>query len=191
MRRWLTFAGVVLACAGTSTQNAGGSRSASPPADVVVVHGKVITVDGASTIAEAAAIRDGRFVAVGTSQDILRLAGPATRVMDARGRTVIPGIIDSHVHALGGAAAEMTQPFRNLPSVADVQEWIRRTASTRPAGEWIWTPRVFPTRIRERRFPTLAELDAAASRHPVVVDGAFLLKAEAEKAEGGGDHHDH
>ena len=175
MRGPFAIAALVLALAGSTTRNAGYARSASPPADVIVVGGKVITVDDVSTIAEAAAIRGGRFVAVGTTQDIRRLAGPNTRVIDAGGRTVIPGLIDSHVHALGVAAAEMTQPFRNLSSVADVQAWIRQTASTRPAGEWIWTPRVFPTRIRERRFPTLAELDAAAPGHPVVVDGAYAL----------------
>jgi len=175
MTRWRAITGLVLALAGASPQNAGSAQSPSSPADVIVINGKVITVDEASTIAEAVAIRDGHFVAVGTSQDIRRLAGPATRVIDAGGRTVIPGLIDSHVHALGVAAAEMTQPFRNLSSVADVEAWIRHTASTRPAGEWIWTPRVFPTRIRERRFPTLAELDAAAPRHPVVVDGAYAL----------------
>ena len=56
-----------------------------------------------------------------------------------------------------------------------MQEWIRHAASAAPAGDWIWTPRVFPTRIREQRFPTRAELDAAAPNHPVVVDGAYAL----------------
>ena len=155
--------------------DAGGPRLVTTSADVVVVNGKVVTVDAASTIVEAAAIRDGRFVAVGTSADIRRLVGAGTRVIDATGRTVIPGLIDSHVHALGVAAAEEAQPFQNLKSIAEVQAWIRQAASTAPAGEWIWTPRVFPTRIREQRFPTRAELDDAAPRHPVVVDGAYAL----------------
>ena len=85
------------------------------------------------------------------------------------------GLIDSHVHALGVAAAEEAQPFQNLRSIAEMQEWIRHAASAAPAGDWIWTPRVFPTRIREQRFPTRAELDAAAPNHPVVVDGAYAL----------------
>ena len=135
----------------------------------------MITVDAASTIAEAVAIRDGRFVAVGTSADIRRLVGDGTRVIDAGGRTVIPGLIDSHVHALGVAAAEDAQPFQNLKSIAEMQAWVRHAASAAPAGDWIWTPRVFPTRIREQRFPTRAELDAAAPNHPVVVDGAYAL----------------
>ena len=167
--RWRRAALVACACA------LGGCAAPVPPADLIVVGGRIVTVDGASTVAEAVAIRDGRFVAVGTTAEVRRLAGPETRAIDARGRMVIPGLIDSHVHALGVAAAEQTQPFRNLASVADVQSWIRDAAARRPAGEWIWTPRVFPTRIHERRFPTREELDAAAPRHPVAVDGAYAL----------------
>ena len=156
---------------------AAAARPAVPaqPADLIVVGGTVVTVDPASTVAQAVAIGGGRFVAVGTTADIRKLAGPSTRVIEARGRTVVPGFIDSHVHALGVAAAEQAQPFGNLASVAEVQGWIRQQAPSRAAGEWIWTPRVFPTRIRERRFPTREELDAAAPRHPVVVDGAYAL----------------
>ena len=166
---------VILALAAAAPPIAGCGQPAPPPADVVVVNGKVLTVDAASTIAEAVAIRDGRFVAVGTSADIRRLVGATTQVIDAGGRTVIPGLIDSHVHALGVAAAETAQPFQNLRSIAEMQAWIRHAASAVPAGDWIWTPRVFPTRIREQRFPTRAELDAAAPHHPVVVDGAYAL----------------
>ena len=170
----LAVTGLILAVAGTSGRNPGSAQSA-PPADVVVINAKVITVDDASTLAGAVAIRDGRFVAVGSSAAVRRLVGDGTRVIDAGGRTVIPGLIDSHVHALGVAAAEMAQPFQNLKSIAEVQEWIRHAASATPAGDWIWTPRVFPTRIREQRFPSRAELDAAAPNHPVVVDGAYAL----------------
>ncbi len=171
----ITLIAVILALAAAAPPIAGRGQPAPPPADVVVVNGKVLTVDAASTIAEAAAIRDGRFVAVGTSADIRRLVGATTQVIDAGGRTVIPGLIDSHVHALGVAAAETAQPFQNLRSIAEMQAWIRHAASAAPAGDWIWTPRVFPTRIREQRFPTRAELDAAAPHHPVVVDGAYAL----------------
>ena len=175
MRR--SFAALVLVAtlAAAGPTMAGRGQRTSPAPDVVVVNGNVITVDPHSTIAEAVAIHGGRFVAVGTSADIRRLVGAATRVIDARGRTVIPGLIDSHVHALGVAAAETVQPFQNLTSIAQMQAWIRRAASAAPAGDWIWTPRVFPTRIKEQRFPTRAELDAAAPSHPVVVDGAYAL----------------
>ncbi len=144
-------------------------------ADLAVVNAKVVTVDRAFRIAEAVAIRGGRIAAVGSNEAIRAAIGPDTRVMDAGGRTVVPGLIDSHVHALGVAAAEAEQPFRNLASVAAIQGWIRDAARRVPAGTWLWTPRLFPTRLEERRFPTRAELDAAAPDHPVVVDGAYAL----------------
>lgn len=165
----------LLALVSVSSASASCRGPAGPAADLVIYNAKVITVDSQSTIAGALAIQAGRFVAVGAIDDVRRFIGPATKAIDAGGRTIIPGLIDSHVHALMVASAEAEQPFRNLASIADMDTWIRQAVSTRPAGEWIWTPRVFPTRIRERRFPTLAELDAAAPRHPVVVDGAYAL----------------
>jgi predicted amidohydrolase YtcJ len=151
------------------------SSAAQGRADVIVVNGKIVTLDARSTIAEAVAIADGRFVAVGANDRVRALAGPSARVIDARGRTVIPGLIDSHVHALMVAEAELEQPFRNLASIAEIQSWIRERAKGLPAGTWIWTPRVFPTRVKEHRFPTREELDRAAPDHPVVVDGAYAL----------------
>jgi predicted amidohydrolase YtcJ len=145
------------------------------PADLVVVNGRVVTVDPGFSIAQAVAVRDGRIVAVGADSAIRGLIGPTTRVIEAHGRTVIPGLIDSHVHALGVAAAEARMPFRNLTTIGEIQEWARTEAQRSPAGTWLWTPRVFPTRVKERRFPTRAELDAAAPAHPVVVDGAYAL----------------
>lgn len=148
-------------------------------ADLVVVNGRVVTVDAAFSRAEALAVRDGRFVAVGTTAAVRAHVGPATRVIDARGRTIIPGLIDTHVHALDVAAAEAAQPFRNLRSIAEIQAWIRAEAARLPPDTWIWTPRVFPTRLAERRFPTRQELDAAAPRHAVVVDQAYAYSVNS------------
>ena len=103
------------------------------------------------------------------------MIGPRTRVIHAGGRTVVPGLIESHVHALGVAEGEAFQPYVSLPDVRSLQAWVRARAATVPEGGWIWTPRTFPPRLRERRFPTRAELDAAAPKHPVVVDGAYAL----------------
>jgi hypothetical protein len=153
----------------------GAAAHRSAPAELIVVNGKVLTVDRRFRVVEAAAIRGGVFVLAGTNEQARRLAGPATRVIDAGGRSVIPGIIDSHVHALGVAGSEARAPFRDLRSIPDIQDWIREQAASAPAGQWLWSPRVFPTRVRERRFPTRAELDAAAPRHPVVIDGAYAL----------------
>ncbi len=156
------------------------------PADLIVVNGKVVTVDTAWTVAEAVAVRSGRILAVGPDAAIRALAGPATRVVDARGRTVIPGLIDSHVHALGAAPVEAVTPFRTLTSVAEVQDWLRAAARRTSKPAWVWSPRVFPTRLREGRFPTREELDAAVPDQPAVVDGAyaFVLNTRALAAAG-------
>src|SRR5262245_3347912 len=81
-------------------------QCAEPPADLVVLNGKVVTVDPRSSIVEAAAIRDGRFVAVGANAEVKKLVGDQTRVIDARGKTVVPGLIETHVHAIGVAQGE-------------------------------------------------------------------------------------
>ena len=145
------------------------------PADLVVLDAKILTVDDGFRVAQALAVRDGRFVAVGSTTEVRARIGATTRVIDGGGRTVIPGLIDSHVHALGVAAAEAAQPFQDLRSIGELQDWIRTAAKRSPPDTWIWTPRVYPPRLRERRFPTRQELDAAAPHHPVAVDGLYAL----------------
>ena len=162
------------------------TQDAARPADLVLLDGRVLTVDDQFRTVTALAIRDGRFVAVGSNEDVRAHIGNATRVVKGRGRTVIPGLIDTHVHALDVAAAESSQPFRNLRSIAELQDWIRREVERRGRGAWIWTPRVFPTRLRERRFPTRAELDAVAPHHPVVVDAAYAFSANTAALQAAG-----
>ncbi|HEU0108358.1 MAG TPA: amidohydrolase, partial [Vicinamibacteria bacterium] len=111
------------------------ARAATAPADVVVLNGKVLTVDAAFRIAEAVAIRDGVFVLVGTSAEARALIGPRTRVVDAAGQTVVPGLIDSHVHALGVAESEARGAFRDLRTIAEIQAWIREKTAAVPEGQ--------------------------------------------------------
>jgi predicted amidohydrolase YtcJ len=155
------------------------TQPSPPPADLVLVNGNVVTVDEKFSVASALAVRDGKFVAIGSNDVVRRHVGGGTRVIEGRGRTVIPGLIDTHVHALGVAEAEAAQPFRNLTSIGDLQDWIKAEAARQPKGTWLWTPRTYPTRFRERRFPTREELDAAAPEHPVVVDAAYALSLNA------------
>jgi predicted amidohydrolase YtcJ len=151
-------------------------RGAEPPADLVVLNGKVLTVDARFTTAEAVAIREGLFVLVGSNAEARKLVGDKTRVLDAGGNTVVPGLIESHVHATGVARAEAVQPFVQLGSIAEIQQWVRQKAEAIPAGEWIQIPRVDLTRLRERRLPTRAELDAAAPKHPVVFNWQYASR---------------
>jgi predicted amidohydrolase YtcJ len=158
------------------------SMPPGPPADLALLDATILTVDDHFRVVKALAVRDGRFVAVGSNEDVRRHIGSTTRVIDGRGRAVVPGIIDTHVHALDVAAAEAAQGFVNLPSIAALQAWIRKAVG----DAWIWTPRVYPTRLRDGRFPTREELDAAAPDRPVVVDGAyaFVLNTAALRAAG-------
>ncbi len=138
------------------------------PADLIVHRAHVVTVDPKFSTAEAVAVRGGRIVAVGADADVLRLRGPHTRVIDAGGKTVLPGLYDSHVHPLGAALSEATGPLPVLRSVGEVLAHVREQAAKTPEGHWIVIRYAFPTRLKEARFPTKAELDAAAPRHPVL-----------------------
>jgi hypothetical protein len=150
-----------------------GARAGEKAADTVLVDGKVITLDARERVAEALAIRDGRIVAVGTSAEILKLAGDRTEIIRLGGKTVRPGFIESHVHSIGAARASVTETYAELSSIAEIQDWIRRRAKQAPAGQWIEVPRNEITRLKERRHPTPAELDAATTGHPVLYTSAM------------------
>lgn len=137
-------------------------------ADLIVHHAKVVTVDAQFSIAEAVAVKDGTIVAVGTDADVLKHKGPKTRVIDADGKLVLPGLMDSHSHPVGAALSEWKEPLPDPKSLKDVFAYIRRKAETTPEGKWIVLRYAFPTRLDDARFPTKAELDAAAPKHPVL-----------------------
>jgi predicted amidohydrolase YtcJ len=145
----------------------------APAADIVVKNGQVLTVDPGSTVAEAVAIRDGVFVFVGSNKAAETWVEAKTRVIDAQRRTVVPGIIESHVHSVTAGPGHLQEPFEQLHSIGEIQDFVRRKAAKLPAGEWIHLPRVDVTRIREGRFPNRTDLDAAATNHPVVYGWQF------------------
>jgi predicted amidohydrolase YtcJ len=142
--------------------------TAADPADLIIRHANVVTLDAKSSRAEALAIRDGRIVAVGTDADVLKHQGPKTRVIDANGRTALPGLSDSHVHPNGVALSEAGDPLPLLRSLDEVKAFIRKKAETTPGGTWIVIRYAFPTRLKEARFPTRAELDEVSPNHPVL-----------------------
>ncbi len=124
-------------------------------ADLILHNGHFLTLDSKSTTVQAVAIEKGRFVATGTSREILAThRTPSTKVVDLKGRTVLPGLIDAHVHVLGAALSEYRRPLPPLNSIADIQQFIREKAKTTPKGEWIVVPRTLPPRLKEMRFPT-------------------------------------
>lgn len=137
-------------------------------ADLVVLSGKIITVDPSFTIAEAMAVRGDRIVAVGTTEQIRRLAAPGSKIINLNGKTVLPGLIDSHVHPVSASMYEFDHQVPEMETIADVLKYIRSRAELLEDGEWISVSQVFITRLREQRYPTKAELDEAAPRNPVV-----------------------
>ncbi|HVL12185.1 MAG TPA: amidohydrolase family protein, partial [Gemmata sp.] len=110
---------------------------ADEPADLIVHNAKVVTVDAKFSVAEAVAARGGKLVAVGANAEVLKLRGEKTRVIDAKGRTVLPGLYDSHVHPVGAALSEVGDPIPLLRSIPEVLEYIKKRAATTPAGQWI------------------------------------------------------
>ncbi len=136
--------------------------------DQIIHHAKIVTVDSDFSIAEAIALRGDRILAVGTNAEILPLAGIGTRLVDLQGKTVLPGLIDSHVHATGAAEYEFDHPIPDMLSIADVLAYIRGRAEQLADGEWVTVSQVFITRLAEQRFPTRDELDSVAPNNPVL-----------------------
>jgi len=141
---------------------------AATVADVILHHGKVVTVDQKFSICQAVALAGNQIVALGDDAAVLKLRGPATRCVDLGGKMVLPGLIDSHAHPMGAAVTEFDHPLPNFETIQDVLDYIQgRTKVVRP-GEWIIVSQVFITRLREQRYPTRAELDRVAPQHPVL-----------------------
>jgi predicted amidohydrolase YtcJ len=137
-------------------------------ADTVMLGGKILVLDGAGRTVQALAIRGGRIVALGSDAEMRPYTGQRTKVIPLNGHMVVPGLIESHAHALGVAREEHDQPYAELSSIPEVQAWIRTRAKQVPPGTWIRVPRNDLTRLKERRHPTPAELDAACTTHPVI-----------------------
>lgn len=147
--------------------------AAQGPVDTIYYNGKIITVWDARPVVEAFAVRGNRFVLAGSNAEALKLSGPTTVKVDLRGRCVVPGLIESHVHPIGAALSERDGPVPVMNSIAEVQQYIRKQAATLPAGELIFAPKVYSTRLKELRYPTRQELDAAAPEHPAVADNGY------------------
>lgn len=140
-------------------------------ADTILVNGKILTVDDRFSVREAVAIHDGKILALGSTADIRKTAGPRTRIVDLQGRTVIPGLIDSHQHAIrAGLTFDTEVNWVGVGSLAEALDRIRAMATRMKPGAWVvvgggWTTNQF----KERRRPTQDELERAAPNNPVYV----------------------
>jgi predicted amidohydrolase YtcJ len=145
-----------------------GPAARAADADLIVHNAKVVTVDPAFSVHQALAVQGGKILRVGSNEDVLKTRGPTTTVLDLGGRTVLPGMIDSHTHPTGAALHEFDHPVPDMETIQDVLDYIRSRVQAQPEGTWIQVRQVFITRLREPRYPTKAELDRAAPKHPVV-----------------------
>ncbi|HVS23731.1 MAG TPA: amidohydrolase [Gammaproteobacteria bacterium] len=147
-----------------------GGAAAQPP-DTVLVNGKILTLDARSSVQQALAIRDGKIASLGGDAQIRKLAGSNTRVLDLGGRTAIPGLIDSHLHAIRAALSFTSEVnWIGARSLPEALERIAAAARSREPGAWLivaggWNELQFA----ERRRPTRSELEAAAPGNPVYV----------------------
>lgn len=147
---------------------AGAPGFAQEAPDLILHNGKIITVNAKFEIAEALAVKGERIVAVGSNAVILRMKGAATRVVDLAGKTVLPGLIDSHVHSTGASMYEFDHPIPDMESIDDVLRYVKSRAAAVKPGEWITMSQIFITRLKEQRYPTREELDRAAPDNPVI-----------------------
>ena len=153
------------------------------PADLILYNGRLHTVDRKKPQASAVAIKDGRFVVVGSDAQAMALQGPATQVVDLHGRTVIPGLNDSHLHLIrGGLNYNLELRWEGVPSLVDALRMLKDQADRTPTPQWVrvvggWNEFQFA----EKRLPTLDELNKAAPDTPVFVlhlyDRALLNRA--------------
>jgi predicted amidohydrolase YtcJ len=155
----------------------------------ILRNGRIATVDGPRPFVQAVAIQDGRFLAVGSDDEVMRLRGAKTEVIDLGGRTVIPGLNDSHMHPIrGGLNYNMELRWDGVPSLADALHMLREQAQRTPPPQWVrvvggWTEFQFA----ERRMPTLDEVNRAAPDTPVFVLHLYdraLLNGAALRAVG-------
>ncbi|MEQ9260305.1 MAG: amidohydrolase, partial [Roseovarius sp.] len=158
-------------------------------ADLILMNGRLTTLDPATPDATALAISDGRIAAVGSDREVMAGKTDATTVIDLQGRRVIPGLNDSHTHLIrGGLSYNMKLRWENVPSVADALAMLRRQAANTPSPQWVrvvggWSEFQFA----ERRMPTLDEINEAAPDTPVFILHLYaraLLNRAALKALG-------
>ncbi len=164
-RRWSFSRAMAAACVALA---GAGAAQAAPPPQLILFHGRILTVNAQDSVVEALAIRDGKIIALGTDQEVLRLADSTTKRIDLHGRTATPGLIDSHAHIAEGGVDELYHV--HLSDASTVAEVVRRVkagiAALKP-GEWLQGDGWDEGKLAERRYVTAADLDGVSAHNPV------------------------
>jgi len=178
----VALAGFLALLPGGSTLSAQKGQE-SMDAQLLLVNGRITTLNKDNPAASAVAIKDGRFIAVGEDAEVMALRGEGSRVVDLKGRTVIPGLNDSHIHVIReGLNYNMELRWDGVPSLADAMRMLREQTQRTPSPQWVrviggWSEFQFA----ERRMPTLDEINEVAPETPVFIlhlyDRAFLNRA--------------
>ncbi|WP_428105328.1 amidohydrolase [Candidatus Binatus sp.] len=142
--------------------------------DVVYFNGKVVTLDPAGSIVSAVAVKDGKILSVGATDELKKLAGPSTRMVDLGGKTVVPGLIDAHCHPMESIYLKEDWVDDRYPGTKSVKQALANIASAvkkTPKGTWIWVACASASQNKfvEKRIPTKAELDAVAPDNPLLL----------------------
>lgn len=145
------------------------NRSETIEPDQILLNGQIYTMDPDQPLVEAFAVKNGRFIAVGTNDDIGNLNHSRCELIDAKGMTVTPGFIDAHSHPSAYGVAELVHVDVNLPSIEEIKQVLRERASRTPPGEWVIGFKYDDTKLREGRPINRVDLDAAVPDHPAVV----------------------
>lgn len=158
-------------------------------ADLILYHGLVTTLDRSNPSATAIAIKDGKFLAVGSDAEIMKHAGPQTKTVDLRGKRVLPGLNDNHTHVVrGGLNFNMELRWDGIRSLADAMDMLRRQVAVTPAPQWVRVIGGFTEhQFVEKRLPTIDEINAIAPDTPVFLLHLYdraLLNAAAVRAVG-------
>ncbi|ONF97300.1 amidohydrolase [Sphingomonas jeddahensis] len=189
----LTRRGLLAGAAGTAlvtaTANATGTLAMQTQPDLIITNAKVTTLDRSNPVAQAVAIRDGKFLAVGSEAEVRAATRGNPQMIDAKGHRLIPGLIDSHIHVIrGGLNYNMELRWEGVPSLADAMAMLKKQAENTPPPQWVRVVGGFTEhQFAEKRLPTLEEINAAAPDTPVFILHLYdraLLNAAALRAVG-------
>src|SRR5688572_7256107 len=140
--------------------------------DAVYFNAKVVTLGGGRRMAEAFLVEGNKFTRVGTTKEVLAAAKPGMKRVDLKGLTVVPGLNDSHTHPIGAALAEFEGEVPVMASIGEVQAYIKKL-SVSPSDKLIFVPKVYSTRLKERRYPTRYEIDSVSGDREAMTDNGY------------------